>query len=141
MLSPLKTIVPRIFMMCLICAAPCVAWAQLPGEKPIRLSADLDLTASQQKQLETEALKGSSEAARKLATFHFIVRGDRDTTLRWYTIGAENGDASCQFSLYDLLESDPNTELRAHFWLQKSADAGFPYAKDELKRLKDRASH
>ncbi|WP_426285029.1 hypothetical protein [Luteibacter sp. E-22] len=137
----MKFSILRIVTACVIGIVPSLAWAQLPGEKPIRLSADLDLTASQQKQLETEALKGSPEAARKLATFHFIVRGDRDATLRWYTIGAENGDASCQFSLYDLLESDPNTALRAHFWLQKSADAGFPYAKNELKRLKDRASH
>ena len=101
------------------------------------------MTDAQQKQLEAEALRGSPEAARTLATFHFIVRIDRDASLRWYTVGAENGDASCQYSLYHLLEvePDPNTKIRARFWLRKAADGGLSYAKDELKLIGSEVPH
>jgi hypothetical protein len=139
----MKTVVLRMCVMYLVCLTPGGAWAQKQGEEPIRLSASMDLTDSQRRQLESDALEGSPEAARTLANFHFIVRGDREATLRWYTVGAENGDSSCQYALYGLLkvESNPDTRLRAHFWLKKAADGGLSYAKDELNRLSDRAPH
>lgn len=132
-----------ICVMYLVCVTSGVAWAQKQGEEPIRLSASMDLTDSQRRHLEVEALKGSPEAARTLANFHFIVRGDREATLRWYTVGAENGDSSCQYTLYGLLkvEPDPDTKLRARFWLKKAADGGLSYAKDEVNRLGDGTPH
>jgi TPR repeat protein len=107
------------------------------GSAPVRLSADLDLTSGQQVSLATDAIKGSAEAARKLATYHFIVRGDRTAALKWYTVGAENGDPACAYGLYNLLNgsNDKDEQLRAMFWLRKSADGGLSYARDELKAL------
>jgi TPR repeat protein len=113
------------------------AKAENGGQSPVRLSADLDLTPTQQSELAKEAIKGSPEAALKLANFHFIVRGDRDATLKWYTIGAENGDAGCAYGLFNLLHTSENKEEqdRALFWLHKAADGGLDYAKDELRAL------
>jgi len=105
--------------------------------EPIRLSADLDLTEAQQAQLAAEAIKGSKEAARKLANFHFYVRGDRALTLKWFTVGAENGDSGCAFGLYIVLNPSRDSEERQRslFWLQKAADAGLWSAQEELKSL------
>lgn len=106
-------------------------------DTPIRLSADLDLTAGQQAQLADEAMKGSPEAARSLTNFHFIVRGDRDATIKWATIGAENGDGGCAYQLYILLHGSPDHDERRRslFWLHKAADEELEAAKDELKAL------
>jgi len=133
------------FIACMaVCAVDAVhADQRAATDEPIRLSASMDLAESQRAQLEAEALKGSPEAARTLANFHFIVRGDREATLRWYTVGAENGDSSCQYALYGLLkvEPDPSTKLRARFWLKKAADGGLSYAKDEVDRLGEALPH
>ncbi|UPG84327.1 hypothetical protein L2Y94_13350 [Luteibacter aegosomatis] len=55
--------------------------------------------------------------------------------IKWYTIGAENGDAGRAYGLFGLLRNSENEEerKRASFWLHKAADAGLQYAKDELK--------
>jgi TPR repeat protein len=117
------------------------SFAAHADEVPIRLSADLDLTAAQQSSLAIQAMKGSPEAALKLATFHFIVRGDREASLKWYTIGAENGDPACAHNLAGLLmvSSDEQEHARGIFWLHKAADGGAPYAKDELKEMESQA--
>ncbi|WP_369928809.1 hypothetical protein [Xanthomonas sp. NCPPB 2632] len=102
---------------------------------PVRLSSDLDLSSSQQATLVREAIQGSPDAARKLASYHSIVRGDRAALIKWYTIGAENGDAGCAYGLFGLLRNSEDEEerTRALFWLHKAADAGLQYAKDELE--------
>jgi len=117
-----------------------VAEASFAADKkdtPVRLSADMDLNPAQQAQLSNEALNGSKESARKLANFHFIVRGDRDASIKWFTIGAENGDASCAYQLYMLLNPGPDSEdrKRSLFWLRKAADGGLEAAKGDLKEL------
>jgi TPR repeat protein len=119
------------------------SFAENDDKAPVKLSADLDLNSSQQSSLATEAIKGSPEAARKLATYHFIVRGDRTLALKWYTVGAENGDPACAFGLYNLLNgsNDRDEQLRAMFWLHKSADGGLNYARDELKALEKSPRH
>lgn len=65
------------------------------------------------------------------------VRGDRDASLKWYTIGAENGDAGCAYGLYGLLRNSPEEQerLRALFWLHKASDSGLLYARNELDYL------
>ncbi len=57
--------------------------------------------------------------------------------IKWYTIGAENGDAGCAYGLFGLLRNseDAGERARALFWLRKAADAGLRYAKDELKAM------
>lgn len=107
------------------------------GEAPQRLATDLELTPAQQSSLAFDAVRGSPQAARKLATYHFIVRGDRDLALKWYTVGAENGDAACAFGLYNVLNgsADDQQRLRAMFWLHKAADGGLRYAQDELRSI------
>lgn len=106
-------------------------------DPPLRLSADLDLNEAQQAQLATQAISGSRDAARQLANFHYFGRGDRTATLKWFTIGAENGDPGCEFGLYTVLSlsKDEADRQRAMFWLHKAADAGLEAAKAELAAI------
>lgn len=122
-------------------ASPLVAEAAEQAQ-PIRLSADLDLDAAQQTKLAYDAISGSPDAARKLASFHLTVRGDRDASLKWYTIGAENGDAGCAYGLYGLLRNSPHEDerTRALFWLHRAADWGLVYAKYEIKAIEKQAA-
>jgi len=111
-------------------------------ESPMRLSADLDLSDVQQVQLAGQAIAGSGEAARQLANFHNFGRGDRAATLKWFTIGAENGDPGCEFGLYTLLSlsRDEADRQRAMFWLHEAADAGLEAAKAELAAVEAQAT-
>jgi TPR repeat protein len=106
-------------------------------DPPLRLSADLDLNEAQQAQLATQAISGSRDAARQLANFHYFGRGDRTATLKWFTIGAENGDPGCEFGLYTVLSlsKDETERQRSLFWLHKAADDGLESAKAELKAI------
>lgn len=112
-------------------------------DMPVRVSGDLDLSAAQQATLGREAIQGSADAARRLASYHSIVRGDRAAMIKWYTIGAENGDAGCAYGLFGLLRNSEDEEerMRALFWLHKAADAGLQYAKDELKAAEAQPKH
>ncbi|QWT21279.1 hypothetical protein KPL74_04590 [Bacillus sp. NP157] len=114
-------------------AGPCRAMS----DDPVMLNADLQLTTAEQASLAIDAMKGSPTAARKLGTYHFTYRGDRTQALKWYTVGAENGDLASAFGLYSILNASKDEEerLRAMFWLHKAADGGFGYARDELKAL------
>lgn len=131
--------VARVWVFILLVTTMLAPWlgASAQTEPPQRLGTGLELTSEQQASLALDAVRGSPEAARKLATYHFIVRGDRDLALKWYTVGAENGDAACAFGLYNLLNGsvEEQQRLRAMFWLKKAADDGLGYAKDELKAL------
>lgn len=122
--------------LCFLCASPALAMTD-KQDAPVRLSGDLDLSSAQQATLGREAIQGSPDAARKLASYHSIVRGDRAAMVKWYTIGAENGDAGCAYGLFGLLRNSEDEEERgrALFWLHKAADAGLQYAKDELKAI------
>jgi hypothetical protein len=115
--------------------SPAQASSVAASETYIGLNDDLNLTEAQQAKLEDEAIKGSPKSARTLSTFHLIYRGDRERSLKWATIGAENGDSSCAFTLYILLNKSPDSNERQRdlFWLHKAADGGLGYAKDELK--------
>ena len=123
-------------ILCFLSASPVSAMTN-KQDVPVRLSGDLDLSSSQQATLGREAIQGSPDAARKLASYHSIVRGDRAAMIKWYTIGAENGDAGCAYGLFGLLRNSEDEEerTRALFWLHKAADAGLQYAKDELKAV------
>ena len=119
------------------------SFAAHADEVPIRLSADLDLTGAQQSSLAIQAMKGSPEAARKLATYHFIVRGDREASLKWYTIGADNGDPTCAYNLAGLLKvsSDEQEHARGIFWLHKAADGGVSYQHRRASEQQAQTAH
>lgn len=107
------------------------------ADEPINLNQSLFLTPQQRMELAVEAMRGSSEAATKIAVFFGFVALNPTEQHRWVIIAAENGDAVAQFNAYqDFMHYD--TELdreRALFWLKKSAASGDKMAQDELKGL------
>jgi len=63
------------------------------------------LTPQQVITLTNEALDGSGRAALRLSRFYSNVTTNLDEALRWAIIGAENGDANCQYTAYAFLDS------------------------------------
>lgn len=61
---------------------------------------------------------------------------------RWTVIAAENGEPGAQYNAYvDFMNFDSSTnQIRALFWLRKSAAAGDKMARDELTRIGNEAS-
>ena len=70
--------------------------------------------------LKEEALRGSADAARKLA-LHFYAGLDRQDGMYWSAIGAENGDGVSAWNLALRLEEsrDHLDRVRARFWFEK----------------------
>jgi len=98
------------------------------------------LTESQISLLSTQAMAGSAEAADRLGNFYWM-RGipDRENTMRWAQIGAENGDPESEFRMYQLLQNSADTrnQLRALFWLKRAAADNYLGAKAILAECPD----
>lgn len=116
---------------------------QAATDEPINLNADLFLTPPQRTALAIEAMRGSSDAATKIALFYGFVALDPVEEHRWVVIAAENGDPVAQYNAYqDFMNY--GTELdkeRAMFWLKKSAGAGDKYAQEALKDIEKERAH
>lgn len=87
--------------------------------------------------LETKALKGDADAAKRLATHYGYVNPDE--VRYWEQIAAENGDADSQRALAHTMliySKDPRDHVRGVFWLEKAASAGAYGAVEELERYR-----
>jgi TPR repeat protein len=97
---------------------------------------DFAITNAQRDQLMRSALDGSGDAAFHLFRFYAYTLDNLDEALRWAIIGAENGDANCQYSAAIFLnnKNSPGDKKRSLFWLKKAASQGLKIARQELDR-------
>lgn len=90
--------------------------------------------------LQEQAIAGSQVAAMQLALWRMKFPGENtDTYEYWTRVAAENGSAAGQFNLAMLLMADSKdhlSQIRAKFWLEKSAAQGSGKANSELLRMK-----
>ena len=94
-------------------------------------------TPEERVELEKEALRGSTEAAERLATSAFF-SNDIDQANYWLTIGAENGDPHAMYLLWSTRQMVVNPKLskeRGMYWLKRAADLGNKYAIQELRMI------
>ena len=122
------------------------------GQKPpdlsrpgyvMSLNADLEIPENEIPPLEDAALRGSGKSALKLALFYRLIKHDSDKYLYWSTISAEDGDPVGMHNLAHLLlygkdaveTSDRRNEIRARFWLKRSAEVGDSVSRDELRDM------
>jgi TPR repeat protein len=101
-------------------------------------NGDLQIPQNQIPLLEDKALRGSGDAAHKLASFYFFVKSNRAAGLYWETISAENGNslAMCSLGSYMIAEKKGyKTDLRARFWIERAKKAGIATAILLLRQL------
>ena len=72
------------------------------------------------------ALKGSGEAARKLANHYLFGIYEPTMAAYWAQIGAENRDPVSEFNYGNLLQqnSDPDAQIRAAYWHDRAKKDG-----------------
>ena len=122
-----------LLLLVLACAIPAsVAANQAFSEQ------EFVLTPQQVKQLTNEALDGSGQAALRLSRFYSNVVTNLDEAMKWAVIGAEDGDANCQYTTYAFLDRRMSLEdrRRAVFWLKKAADQGYQPALEHIRNSK-----
>ena len=87
--------------------------------------------------LEQDALSGDAESAFRLANYYESASADKQNTLYWLTIAAENGSANAQYKLGLELahEEDKTSRVRAIFWLRRAEESGVSPANSFLKEL------
>jgi hypothetical protein len=109
----------------------------------MNLNAGLEIPENDIPPLEEAALHGSGASALKLALFYGLIKKDSDQYSYWTTISAEDGDVVGIHNLAHVLlrgrngekKSDRNSEIRARFWLERSAKAGSTLSQAELKDM------
>ncbi|GHV87844.1 hypothetical protein AGMMS50267_02040 [Spirochaetia bacterium] len=86
-----------------------------------------DLPAETISACEESALQGSSRAALLLAQYYGNAAGDTGLLEYWYRIGAQNGNAECQYNLGLIYQAKPEDmhKVRGTFWLNKAAENGY----------------
>jgi hypothetical protein len=107
------------------------------------LNAGLEIPENEIPHLEEAALHGSGKSALKLSLFYGAVKHAHDKQMYWTTISAEDGDAIGMHNLAYLLlhgpgaseKEDRRSEIRARFWLERSAKAGNTLSQAGLKDM------
>jgi hypothetical protein len=107
------------------------------------LNAGLEIPENEIPPLEEAALHGSGKSALKLASFYRFIKHDWDKYSYWTTISAEDGDPVGMHNSAHLLlygkdgakKSDRWSEIRARFWLERSAEAGDNRSREELRDM------
>lgn len=120
----------------LLCALPLASEAQTvkpltPQSEPVLPIAEFEyerahhVDAKEVSSLKQEAMKGSPEAAKKLADF-FGVQQDWQNQAYWLSIAVENGDEEQRFNLARAYtrENDEYGEYRARYWYKKIISDG-----------------
>lgn len=106
-----------------------------PGPKEVNITRlsniNYGLTREQVDDLSKQAMSGDASAALRLAQRYFFdvnKQGEvRNNALKWSLIGAENGSAEAQFLAYSLMEEETDLlkQMRALYWLKRSAESGY----------------
>lgn len=119
-----------LLLLVLACAMPAIA-----ANTQEFSEQEFVLTPQLVKQLTNEALDGSGRSALRLSRFYSNVVTNLDEAMKWAIIGAENGDANCQYTAYVFLDRrmSPEDRRRAIFWLKKAADQGYRPALDHIR--------
>jgi hypothetical protein len=139
-----------VFGLIMVCCSEVKSTGPLPENIPhdlskpgfvMNLNAGLEIPESDIPPLEEAALHGSGKSALKLALFYRFIKKDSNKYSYWTTISAEDGDVVGMHNLAHVLlrgrngeeKSDRNSEIRARFWLERSAKAGSTLSQEELK--------
>lgn len=110
------------------------------GEQPIMGNQKYVLDPPEIPRLQEEALKGSGDAAVRLAMFYNLVALDLNEGFYWMTIAAENGSGMGMYSLGQFLRArgDTQSKVRARYWFERVVKEGPPpLAKQAEQRLQD----
>lgn len=119
-----------LVLLTLTCVTPVVA-----TDSHAFSEQEFVLTPQQVTNLTNEALDGSGPAALRLSKFYSNVVTNLDEAMKWALIGAENGDANCQYTAYAFLDRRISTEDRRRglFWLKKAAEQGYQPAIEHIR--------
>ena len=122
-----------LVLLTLACVVPAVA-----ADSQAFSEQEFVLTPQQVTKLTDEALDGSGPAALRLSRFYSNVATNLDEAMKWAIIGAENGDANCQYTAYAFLDRRIFTEdrRRALFWLKKAAGQSYQPAVEHIRNSK-----
>ena len=121
----------------LVLAASFVISGCFGGDVPLMANVGLEIPSDEIEPLEIEALRGSGAAALRLFNYYDVIVVDREESLRWATVAAENDDPGGMYSLgFELARSkDDKSGIRARYWLKKAAANGESLANSLLKEL------
>jgi TPR repeat protein len=112
------------------------------GEQPIMGNQKYVIEPAELPRVQDDALKGSGEAALRLAMFYNFVVLDLNAGHYWLTIAAENGSVMGMYNLGQNLraQGDRQSKLRARYWFERVVKEGQqPLAKQAEQRLQDLA--
>ncbi|GMO29711.1 MAG: hypothetical protein Ta2B_10660 [Termitinemataceae bacterium] len=87
---------------------------------------------------EDGALRGSGMAALSISLYYRNIKSDKDRYEYWFRIGAQNGNAECQYN-YGMILYAKGKKLdreRGLFWLSRAAENGHELSRKELEHLK-----
>jgi TPR repeat protein len=106
-------------------------------QTPLPAFQGMQIALDQISSKKNEALRGSGLAAFELYNYYDVVLLNREESLYWVTISAENDYPSGMYALGFRLSQarDPNSRTRARYWLEKAEKNGEPLARDILNRL------
>lgn len=106
-------------------------------EGPIMANKGLEIPEDQIEATQAVALSGSGPAAFKLFDYYEMVAVDKEKSLYWATISAENNYPKGMYALGFKLarERDYKAKIRARYWLEKAKKNGETLANDILKEL------
>ncbi len=110
-------------------------------EQPINPNASCRLNENEIIELSEKAKSGDGEAAISLANYYEFVEKDKVKAAEWLKLGADNGNASCQWNYACYLVDVYNFENigsmdDAIIYMKKAAENGNEYAKKHLEILK-----
>lgn len=106
-------------------------------EHPTIANKGLEIPANEIDTVKSDALNGSGASAYRLYSYYEIVSVNREKSMYWATISAENGFPAGMYAVGFRLaqEADWESRIRARYWLKKAKNNGEPLADDILKEL------
>lgn len=110
--------------------------SDIPSGRPAMGSQAFVIPPNEIPSLQRDALRGSGEAAYKLAQFYDFVVLDTQEGLRWKIIAAENGHANGMYALGLTLKNRPDEQSkeRARYWFEKVSKEASGETSDLAKR-------
>ena len=107
------------------------------GEKPTIADKGLEIPTEEIDVVKSDALNGSGASAFRLYNYYEIVSVNREKSMYWATISAENDFPAGMYALGFKLaqEAGKESKMRARYWLKKAKNNGEPLADDVLREL------